>query len=129
MELDGNRFARFVLEDEGSTLVLEWTAATTEMGDDGFQDGLARFAALAVEHRPAHLLVDVRSFGYRSDTDFGPWRDAEIIPRYNAAGVTKFAFLLPGEPPPKAPAPEGPATFPTGYFALREAIDAWFATE
>jgi hypothetical protein len=42
----------------------------------------------------------------------GPWRDANIIPRYNAAGLRKFVFHMPegmpmiGEPP----ANEGPGT-------------------
>jgi hypothetical protein len=37
----------------------------------------------------------------------GPWRDVNIIPRYNAAGVRKFAFHMPdgmpmiGEPRPR----------------------------
>jgi hypothetical protein len=28
----------------------------------------------------------------------GPWRDANIIPRYNAAGVKKFAHMPEGMP-------------------------------
>jgi hypothetical protein len=53
------------------------------------------------------------------------WRDQEIIPLYNAGGVTKFAFIAgAGVPFPAVesgavPAPEGPATFPPGWFAGR----------
>ena len=55
------------------------------------------------------------------------WRDANIIPRYNAAGVTKFAFLMPeGMPAIGAPpAPEGPAEFPTAYFGRRADAVEW----
>ena len=44
-----------------------------------------------------------------------------IIPRYNQAGVEKFAFLMPeGMPAIDAPpAPEEPVSFPTAYFGSR----------
>ena len=51
------------------------------------------------------------------------------IPRYKAAGVKRFAFLMPaGMPAARAPqAPEGPASFPTAYFDARPAALAWLA--
>jgi hypothetical protein len=57
------------------------------------------------------------------------WRDANIIPRYNAAGVRRFAFLFPDGMPAigAPPAAEGPATFPTGYFARRQGALDWLA--
>jgi len=62
------------------------------------------------------------------------WRDKEIIPHYNAGGVTKFAFIA-GQSVPfptvesgADPAPEGPATFPTGWFASRDRAYQWLAT-
>jgi hypothetical protein len=62
------------------------------------------------------------------------WRDAEIIPRYNEAGVAKFAFIAnPGHPGPTVeagapPAADGPATFPTGWFKTRKAAYRWLAS-
>jgi hypothetical protein len=62
------------------------------------------------------------------------WRDSEIIPRYNEAGVAKFAFIAnPSYPGPTVeagapPAPEGPAKFPTGWFKTREAAYRWLAS-
>src|SRR5712692_1706403 len=60
----------------------------------------------------------------------GPWRDANIIPRYNAAGVAKFAFHMPEGMPMigKPPAPEGPGRFLTGYFGRRHDALDWLAT-
>jgi hypothetical protein len=57
------------------------------------------------------------------------WRDANIIPRYNAAGVRRFAFLFPDGMPAigAPPAAEGPATFPTAYFARRQEALDWLA--
>jgi hypothetical protein len=60
----------------------------------------------------------------------GPWCDANIIPRFNAAGLTKFAFHMPdgmpmiGEPP----TPEAPGRFPTGYFGRRQDALDWLAS-
>ncbi|MEM6995351.1 MAG: hypothetical protein AAF721_32880, partial [Myxococcota bacterium] len=56
------------------------------------------------------------------------WRDEHIIPKYVAGGVTKFAFHMPAGMPSigAAPAPEGPAPFPTGYFGTRGDALAWF---
>jgi hypothetical protein len=61
----------------------------------------------------------------------GGWRDANIIPRYNAAGVRRFAFVMPAGMPAigAAPAPEGPGDFPTGYFGRREDAIAWLAAD
>ena len=58
------------------------------------------------------------------------WRDEHIIPRYNAAGVQKFAFVMPpGMPAIRAePANEDPATFPTGYFGTRQEALAWLSS-
>ena len=55
------------------------------------------------------------------------WRDANIIPRYNAAGVKKFAFIMPAGMPAIGddPAPEGPAHYPTAYFGSRAEALAW----
>ena len=65
--------------------------------------------------------------------DMMAWRDKEIISRYNAGGVTKFAFIT-GERVPfptvesgADPAPDGPATFPTGWFASRDRAYQWLA--
>jgi len=129
MELDRNRFATYRLDTAHGVLELEWTDASAEMTDEDFRAGIERLAKLAEEHAAPNVLVDVTAFRHTPAEDFGPWRDANIIPKYNAAGVTKFAFLVPaGGAAASAPAPEGPAAFPSGYFDSREAIDRWFAS-
>jgi hypothetical protein len=58
------------------------------------------------------------------------WRDANIIPRYNAVGAKKFAFVMPagmfliGNDPEAG----GPAAYPTGYFGTREDALGWLAS-
>jgi len=57
------------------------------------------------------------------------WRDSNIVPRYNAAGLKKFAFHMPQGMPMigKPPAVEGPATYPTGYFGSRHDALDWLS--
>jgi hypothetical protein len=54
------------------------------------------------------------------------WRDAHIIPRYGAAGVRKFAFLMPPAfPQAGSETVEGPAIFPTRWFVDRTEAFTW----
>ena len=70
----------------------------------------------------------MRNFRYTPAPDNTTWRDANIVPRYNAGEVRKMAFLLPpGAGPGGPPQPEGPAHFPTGWFDSKEQLDAWLA--
>jgi hypothetical protein len=108
---------------------IRWYDTTKDLSAEGFNDWLAAFAGEVERAGRSGVLVDATQFRMdMSAMDFA-YRDANIIPRYNAAGVKRFAFLMPagmltvGAPP----APEGPATFPTGYFDSRPAALAWLA--
>ena len=61
----------------------------------------------------------------------GTWRDENIVPRYEAAGVRKFAFHMPAGMPAigSDPAPEGVAKYPTGYFGTRRDALAWLGKD
>jgi hypothetical protein len=105
---------------------LRWFDTTAAMSKDEFQNWLKTFAEFVAGTRRPRVLIDGTSFKMNPGFMDGAWRDANIIPRYNAAGVTRFAFHMSAEVPMvgKPPAPEGPARFPTGYFAKRkEALD------
>ena len=87
---------------------------------------MALFAAETEKRKPWFLIVDTTEFFHRWADDMMTWRDKEIIPHYNAGGPAKFAFIT-GEGVPfptvesgAVPAPDGPATFPAGWFASRE---------
>src|SRR6266567_4425072 len=85
----------------------------------------------AQERRTPNMLVDVTRFGHSPGEHVGPWRDDHIIPRYNAAGVKRFAFLVPTGAPGTVeagsqPEKEPPGDFPTGYFEDRQHIMEWF---
>jgi hypothetical protein len=62
--------------------------------------------------------------------DLGAWRDAEISPLYNSAGIQRFAYILPaGAPePPAAPDKKSPGEdFYTRFFATEDAAYGWVA--
>ena len=74
------------------TLELRWLPV--EMSDADFKETLGLLADMGEQHKPRFMMIDATDFHH----EFGPgvmqWRDENIIPRYGAAGVTKFAFLV-----------------------------------
>ena len=108
---------------------LRWFDTTAAMSRQEFQTSLSTFAGCVEHVRRSRVLVDSTSFRMNPANMDGPWRDANIIPRYNSAGVARFAFHMPEGMPMigAAPAPEGPARFPTGYFGTRRAALDWLS--
>ena len=108
---------------------IRWFDTTTELGAKDFKRFLHDFAA-EVEGTGRHrILTDAKQFLMARELMDDPWREANIIPRYNAAGVEKFAFLVPDDMPSvgEDPVPLGPAHYPTGYFVRRTAALDWLA--
>ena len=112
--------------DEGY-IEIRWYDTTRGLDRATFNEWLAMFVGHLEKHPRAGVLVDSTAFGMDMSQMDGQWRDANVIPRYNAAGVTKFAFHMPAGMPAigSDPAPEGPAQFPTGYFGTRRDALAW----
>jgi hypothetical protein len=128
----------FVYEDEWGEIIdrpaadlteLRWFDTTAAMSKDKFEEWLSTFADYVGRLHHRRVLIDGTSFKMNPSFMDGEWRDANIIPRYNAAGVTSFAFHMPAEMPMigKPPAPEAPGKFPTGYFGSRERALQWLA--
>lgn len=131
LEEHRDEFGVIILHEDRRMLELRWLEASAEMTDDDFMRSMERYAASAQDHRSPFLLVDVTNFKHSPGEEVAGWRDEHIIPRYNAAGVRKFAFLLPEGAPGTVesgtqPAPEPPGDFPTGYFAERQHVLDWF---
>ena len=114
------------------TLELRWLPAPRDMGDDGFKETLDLLAAEGERIRPAFMLIDATEFHHEFGEGVMEWRAEHIIPRYNAAGITRFAFVV-GEGAPGTvesggvPAPEVGAQFPTGWFETRQRAYQWLA--
>jgi len=126
-QLFQDKFGIILYDDARNILELRWYPETEFMTDDDYMGWLERFAISAEQHRVQFIVIDTQAFKHHPGTYTGPWRDEHIIPRYNRAGVKKFAFWLsPGPAPKTESASEGPAQFPTGYFDSHEQIHQWF---
>lgn len=92
------------------------------------------FAAEVESRKPSSLIVDRTEYDHSWDEGMMEWIGENIIPGYNRAGIKKLAFIA-GSGYPGAtvesgaqPAPEGPSTFPAGWFASRKNAYAWLAS-
>ena len=136
VEVARNQWGAILHHPEWRTLELKWFPATRQMSDDDFKTTTELYASQAEQLKPIQfMLIDATEFFHTfADPGTLAWRDEHIIPRYNAAGVTKFAFHMPPDTPNTvesgaAPAVEGPAAFPTGWFASRERAEQWLASD
>jgi hypothetical protein len=119
-----------VIVDHQGLLELRWLGSTSTMTDGGFMATLCLLVWEAEKARPTGLLIDATDFRHTFGPGVMEWRDAHIIPRYGAAGVRKFAFLMPaGFPKAGTEAVEGPAIFPTKWFVDREQAFSWVRAE
>jgi hypothetical protein len=125
-----DRFGAVTDRADAGYVEIRWYDATETMTVGQFHDWLARFAGEVERRRREGVLVDGTSFLMDQSTMDDQWRNEHIVPRYNAAGVRKFAFHVPEGMPTigQPPAAEGPATFPTAYFARRQAALDWLAS-
>ena len=112
--------------DHKDLLELRWFSSTASMTDGGFMATLCLFAAEAEKARSTRLLIDATEFKHAFGAGVMEWRDAHIVPRYGAAGVRKFAFVMPPDfPKAGTEVYEGPAVFPTKWFTSQQAALAW----
>ena len=119
-----------VIVEHKDLLELRWRPTTSTMTDGGFMATLCLFAWEAERVRPKSLLIDATEFIHTFGPGVMQWRDAHIIPRYGAAGVRRFAFLMPaGFHGAGGEAVEGPAVFPTKWFTDRHEALAWLRAE
>jgi hypothetical protein len=132
-ELAATQWGTITHYPQWNTLELKWGPQTRSMGDDGFKETLKVLAEQGLQVRPDYMIIDATEFFH----DFGEgtlaWRDEHIVPLYNQAGVKKLAFLATSRAPATVekgtePAPDGPATFPTGWFETRERLYAWLTS-
>ncbi len=136
-EIARYRFGVVVTHRDPDHLELKWLPATSSMSDDDWMAGLLILAAEAEASDSSSILIDATEFGHEF-TDRAvsmAWRDEHVIPRYNRAGVQRFAFLMPeGYPGPTAESGADPvidgdaARFPTQWFRTRDNALAWLSS-
>jgi len=119
-----------IIVSHGDLLELRWLPSTSSMTDGGFMATLSLFAFEAERVRPKGLFIDATQFNHAFGAGVMEWRDAHIIPRYGAAGVRRFAFLMPPSfPRAGSEAIEGPAIFPTKWFVARQEALNWLRSD
>jgi hypothetical protein len=126
--LASNAWGEILHHESDAILELRWRS--TEMTDGAFKATLALFASEAERVRPSYLLIDATEFRHQFGPGVMQWRDDFIIPRYGAAGVKKFAFLMPAGVPNTIETGgreviDGPAIFPTAWFSVRQNAVNW----
>ena len=131
-QVASNEWGTLTYYPEWKTLELKWTEKTRSMGAEGFKQTLQLLADEGLKLRPSFMIVDSTEFFHEVAEGTLAWRNEHIVPLYNEAGVVKFAFLVTDRMPGTVekggqPAPDGPATFPTGWFETRERMYAWLS--
>ena len=129
MELEEGKYWSMTFDSELNAIQLIWTEQTSAMTDEDFKNGVDRFTTYAEQNNAKGLFVDVREFGHQMSPELGQWRQDKIVPRYNAAGVLKFAYVLPPGAPAAEPQQYEGADFVTGYFGSATAASEWLATQ
>src|SRR5262249_15655324 len=90
-----DRFGEIIDRPKLELVELRWYDSTVAMSGERFEGWLQTFAAWEEQLRRPRVLVDATRFMMDRAQMDDAWRDAHIIPRYNAAGVRRFAFLYP----------------------------------
>jgi hypothetical protein len=130
VELYRDEFSTFTRDDQRRLVEQRWT--NLAMSDQQFRDRISKLATFLEQAHVPNVLVDMTVMSHTPSGDFEEWRQSQIIPRFNAAGVERFALILPAGVPGTVesgakPAIEGAvAKFPTAYFATRDRALKWF---
>src|SRR5262249_37724896 len=127
-EIARNTWGAILHHADDGILELRWLPAT--MTNNAFKATLALFASEAEKLRPSFLLIDATEFRHSFAPGVMEWRNDAIIPRYGAAGVKKFAFHVGAGAPGNMESGaseviDGPAIFPTAWFAERRNALIW----
>jgi hypothetical protein len=132
-ELVANEWGTIIYHPQWNTLELKWSQETRSMSGDGFRETLQILADQGLKVRPRCMIIDATQFFHTIGEGVLAWRDEHIVPLYNQAGVEKFAFLVTSGMPGTVekgtePAPDGPASFPTGWFETQDRMYAWLTS-
>ncbi len=121
-----DQYGEIIDRPDAGVLEIRWFDGTSQLSSEAFNLWLDRFAEFVEKSKRSRLLVDSTGFNMDMSKMDGAWRDQNIIPRYNAVGGEKFAFLMPsGMPAIGSESVESPGIFPTAYFGRREDALDW----
>jgi hypothetical protein len=96
-EIHDGKYLKVLWDGESRIIGIDWKESTAGMTDDDFKAALTLFAGYVEARRAQGILVDVGRFRHKMGPGMQEWRVKNISSRYFAAGVRRFAFLLPKE--------------------------------
>jgi hypothetical protein len=100
-QLHDDNFLKVLWDERARIIRIDWRESTSSMTDEEFKAELTLFAGQVEQKKARGILVDVRRFRHKMAPNVQEWRVKNISNRYSAAGVQRFAFLLPnGSPVP-----------------------------
>ena len=94
-QLHDGSYLRILWDSKTRIIGIEWKDATATMTSEEFKTDLMLFATHAEVQRARGILVNVARFRHKIEPGVHQWRVKNISTRYSAAGVRRFAFLLP----------------------------------
>jgi len=126
-QLHDDEFQRILWNESTQIIKLDWKESTERMTDDDMKRELDFFVVCVEKKRAPRILVDVQKFGYRMTPEVQKWWSENILTRYNAAGVKRFAFLFAPEIKITSAMNESApgADFLTRSFNTRESAIKW----
>jgi hypothetical protein len=125
--LHDDTFLKILWDGDSRVIGIDWKEATSSMTDDDFKAELERFAGFVEAKEAQGILVDVARFRHKMGPGVQEWRVKNISTRYSAAGVRRFAFLLPADAPVPAmmnQSSPGEGFLTRGFNSMEQAM-AW----
>lgn len=109
---------------------IRWFDSTSEMTSDEYMRWVSVFAGKVSEKRRAGILVDAVQFSMPTESIDRGWINKQIIPKYNLAGIKKYAVILPCGIPQLGvnTEQENQASYVTAYFSLRTKALGWLSS-
>jgi hypothetical protein len=98
-QLHDDNFLKILWDESARIIGIDWKEVTSAMTDEQFKAELTLFARYVEQKKARGILVDVSHFRHKPAPDLQEWRVKNISNRYTAAGVQRFAFLLPAGSP------------------------------
>jgi phenylpyruvate tautomerase PptA (4-oxalocrotonate tautomerase family) len=124
-QLHEDQFLRILWDQQTRIISIVWKQETSGMTDEDFKSELTLFAQKVEEKKAPRILVDVSNFRHHPGPGMGEWRLKSISPRYNAAGVERFAFVFPKDSRIQPNQSSEGERFVTQAFNSHEQAAAW----
>lgn len=130
-QLHDGPYLRILCDAESRIIGIDWKETSATMSSEEFKADLMLFATHVEMKKAPGILVDVSKFRHKMTPEVQKWRVQNISTRYNAAGVRRFAFLLPqgAQIPPMMNQSSTGENFVTRAFNRMEEAVEWLTQE